>query len=114
MVPSVNQIATVEQAKDYLADRIAAEATREGAPLTEIERKMLYFSETDWTLPNMAEVSAEFDRDYDQDEYEEKVAHLIANITADRHHHNQDEEGKWDAAVCKLSEWRPLSFGASQ
>jgi hypothetical protein len=103
-MPDVNQFATVKEAKDYLAGRIVAEANREGIPLSEIERKMLYFSETNWTLPDTAEVSAEFDRKYDQDEYEEKVARLIANVTADRHHRNRDEEEKWDAAVHKLSE----------
>jgi len=73
MMPSVNQFWTAKQAKDYLAGEIAAEVTREGVSLSEMERKMLYFSETDWTLPDMAQVSAEFDRDYDQDEYERKI-----------------------------------------
>ncbi len=46
----------VRAAKVYLAGKITEQAEREGAPLTEVERKMLYFSETDWTLPGHDEV----------------------------------------------------------
>jgi len=100
----VTDFHTVKEAKDFLANRIAAEAAQENVPLSEVERKMLYFSETDWTLPDMMTVSDEFDRDYDQDEYEKKIAVLIANITTDHHHKNEDEKEKWDAAVEKLSD----------
>jgi hypothetical protein len=100
----VTDFSTVKEANDFLAARISAEAARENVPLSEVERKMLYFSETDWTLPDMKAVSDQFDQDYDQDEYEQKIARLIANITADRHHHNEDEEEKWDAAVSRLSD----------
>jgi len=65
---------------------------------------MLYFSETGWTLPDMAEVSAKFDRDYDQDEYEQKIVGLIRKIEADDHAHNQEEKEDWDRAIEKLSE----------
>ena len=100
----MKSIGTVREAKDFLADRIVAEAKREGAPLSKIERKMLYFSETGWTLPDMKAVSAEFDRGYDQEDYEQKIAGLVASITADHHRQNEDEEEKWDAAVYKLSD----------
>lgn len=49
---------TAKEAKDYIAERIAAEAARESVPLSEVERKMLYWSETDWTLPDMKQVGA--------------------------------------------------------
>jgi hypothetical protein len=99
----VQEFVTEREALDFLAGRIATEAQREYIPLSEVERKMLYFSETDWTLPDMAKVSANFDQDYDQDEYERKIGRLIANITANHHGHNEEKEEKWDAAVDKLS-----------
>ena len=100
----MKEFATDKQALDYVAGRIAAEAKREGSPLSDVERKMLYFSETDWTLPDMAKVSAEFDRDYNQDEYEQKVVGLIGKITAHHHGNNLNEEENWDEAVARLSE----------
>jgi hypothetical protein len=99
----VQSIGTVRDAKDYLAGRIVAEAKREGNPLSEVERKMLYFSETDWTLPGMLEINAEFERDYDGNEYECKIAGLIRNIEA-RDADDEQEQRTWDQAVEKLSE----------
>ncbi len=37
---------SVREAKEFLASRIVAEAERENVPLSEIERKMLYFTES--------------------------------------------------------------------
>jgi hypothetical protein len=44
---------TTRDAKEYLVSRIVAEADRAGIQLSDIERKMLYFSETGWTLPDI-------------------------------------------------------------
>ncbi|MGA2167504.1 MAG: hypothetical protein ABSG62_04790 [Terracidiphilus sp.] len=95
---------TIREAKEYLAGKIAEEAEREGTPLTEVERKMLYFTETGWTLPDMKEVSAEFDRDYDQDEYERKIAGLVRGIEAQDGAESEQGQGTWGRAVEKLSE----------
>ena len=95
---------TVREAKDYLAGRISDEAEREGAPLAEIERKMLYFGESGWTLPDMKQVSAEFDRDYDGDAYEEKIGKLISNIESNSEAGISRDLELWDAALNKLSQ----------
>jgi hypothetical protein len=88
----VTKFRTEREAKEYLAGRIVEEAKYEGTPLTEVERKMLYFTETGWTLPDMMAVNKEFERDYDEDGYEQKIGGLAAKI--------QDR----DDAVLKLSE----------
>jgi len=100
----VQVFATEREALDYLAGKICDQAQRENVPVTEVERKMLYFSETGWSLPDIANVNAEFDRDYDQNEYERKVALLIANLTAHHHQNNREAEKYWDAAVERLSD----------
>jgi len=99
----VKRFGTVREAKDYLAGRITKEAEREGAQLMEVERKMLYFTETGWTLPDMKEVSVEFDRDYDQEEYERKIAGFVNKIQANDEAQNEHEQEAWDRAVEKLS-----------
>lgn len=99
----VERFKTVRDAKNFLAGKIVEEAKLEGAPLTEVERKMLYFTETGWTLPDMKEVSAEFDRGYDQGQYEQKIGGLAARLQARLE--VQDEQGRetWDRAIEKLS-----------
>lgn len=99
----MKRFGTVREAKDYLAGRITKEAELEGAKLTEVERKMLYFTETGWTLPDMKEVSAEFDRGYNQEEYERKIARLVSKIQANDETQNEQEQEAWDWAVEKLS-----------
>jgi hypothetical protein len=98
----VIEFKTVRQAKEYLIGRIVDEAKSEGAPLTEVEWKMLYFTESGWTLPNMMAVSAEFDRDYDQDEYEQKIGGLVQRLLA--RDEAQAEQETWDDAVVKLAD----------
>ena len=91
---------TVRVAKDYLAKRITEQAQLEGTPLTEIERKMLYFTEDGGLSPAMAAVSDEFDRDYNQDDYEEKIGGLVQRFLARPDAAVEQED--WDNAAIKL------------
>ncbi len=99
-----NRFRSVREAKEYLVGVIAKEAENTGTPLTEVERKMLYFTETGWTLPDMKEVSSEFDRNCDQDKYEDKIASIVARIDARLAQERQDGRMAWDRALEKLSE----------
>jgi hypothetical protein len=84
-MPPVQSPESVRNAMVFLASRIAEEAEREGLPLTETERKMLYFSETGWTLPDMPEVNDAFERECDRKQYERRVARLIRGVRARAH-----------------------------
>jgi len=95
---------TEREAKEYLAGRIADEAQREGVPLTEVERKMLYFTESGWALPDMMVVNEEFDRVYDRAEYERKIGELVAKIQARDAVQSERDQARWDDAVVKLGE----------
>lgn len=63
---------------------------------------MLYFSETAWTLPDFMEVNDAFGREYDQEEYEQKIGLLSRNFLADASKNNPDDFNAWKAAVRKL------------
>jgi hypothetical protein len=99
----MNQFSSAREAKEFLVSRIVDEAQREGVSLSEVERKMLYFTETGWTLPNIMEVSDEFNRDYDQNEYEKKIASLIKSAVKRNRKENSEEAESWRNAVRKLS-----------
>jgi hypothetical protein len=96
---TVQTFATARHAKEFLVSRIIAESQREGVPLSEVEGKMLYFSESGWTLPDIAEVNDAFDRDYDQAKYEEKIGTLIHTFCAEARKNNRDEFDAWQEAV---------------
>jgi hypothetical protein len=76
----MDQFPTIRDAKEYLIGRILAQADRDGISLSDVERKMLYFSETGWTLPNMMVISQDFDRYYNQAEYEAKIRGVIRHV----------------------------------
>jgi len=64
---------------------------------------MLYFSETDWTLPEIDEVSEAFTRDYDDDKYEKKITSLVRNARKRARKEDRQEFEAWSDAVRILS-----------
>jgi hypothetical protein len=87
------------EAKEFLISRILLEAQRENIPLSEVERKMLYFTESGWTLPDMTAVHEDFDRDYNQNKYEQKIAELIRKAAKHDHKESREESDAWWAAI---------------
>lgn len=67
-----------KEAKDFLAEQAAQQAALEGVPFSDLERRMMYFSERDpASCPNPIELSDEFDQKYETAEYEAKVWLLL-------------------------------------
>ena len=99
---TVRHFSTSQDAKEFLISRIVTEAQRDGVPLSELERKMLYFSETAWTLPDMMEVNEAFEGEYDTEEYEQKISGLIRSFRERAHTEDRNELEAWDKAVQKL------------
>jgi hypothetical protein len=63
-------------AKDFIVSRIVEEARRRHTSVSDLERKMLYFSEGYPTLPDMMEVAQEFEAKCDDEKYEAKIRKL--------------------------------------
>jgi hypothetical protein len=87
------------EAKEFLISQIVEEAQLENIPLSEVERKMLYFTESGWTLPDIMKVNQDFDCEYDQDEYEHKIAKLVRNADKRIRRGARDDYDKWWAAI---------------
>jgi hypothetical protein len=87
-------------AKQFLIDRILEEAQSEGASLTEIEIRMLTFSEATSGLKDL-EAADIFERDYDDEEYESKIASLISR--AYEHGKESGKQQAWDDALVRVA-----------
>jgi hypothetical protein len=70
---------TVEQARQFLVDRVVDEARREGLALTDVEIRMLEFSEAS-ASPEDKEAAAVFEREYDQEQYENKITLMLRTV----------------------------------
>jgi hypothetical protein len=100
----VKDFGSLREALEYLVGRVVAEAKFEGIELSDLEQKMLYFSETDWSLPGILEVNREFECLYDTDEYEAKIAGLIQRLVRRAKAESEEEYRLWNDAEAKLRE----------
>ena len=90
-----------KQAKDFFAQQVAEQATLEGLPLSGIEKRMMYFTESDpLSCEDPVALNTEFEAQYDTDEYEAKVSGLLQHAHA-RVQDSKIEEA-WDEAVSEL------------
>lgn len=90
----------MQSSKQFLIDRILEQALLESSPLTEIEIRMLKFTEATSASKDL-EAAEIFERDYNDDEYEEKIASLI------QHAYERDkrsgDQGAWDIALARVA-----------
>lgn len=96
---NASQSHSAREAREFLVSKIVEEARREGVTLSDVERKMLYFSETDWTLPEIGTASEEFDLAGDQDDYEKKIALLVRSAYARTIRDSDEEYQKWWSVI---------------
>jgi hypothetical protein len=89
-------------AKQFLISKVLQEAESSHVQLSEVERKMLYFTEVHPSLPDILEVNAEFERDYDADEYENKIAQLLKGARAQDRQTSPIREQEWKDALDAL------------
>jgi aromatic ring-opening dioxygenase catalytic subunit (LigB family) len=89
-------------AKNFLISCVIEEAAREQVGLSNVEKKMLSFTESGATLPRLMDVNAEFERDYDADEYENKIARLLKAAREHDRKESPEREQQWEDALLAL------------
>ena len=80
----MNPFSSGSEAKKFLVAKIVEEASLHGAPLSDIERKCFISPKPHGPSPDTMVDNDEFDRSYDQTEYEKKsLAELLERIFED-------------------------------
>lgn len=72
----------VLEAKDFLVLQTAEQAALENEPITNLEKRMMYFTETDECPEDPIALNDAFEAEYDTDKYEEKVSRLLRQAYA--------------------------------
>jgi hypothetical protein len=85
--------------KQFLISKVIEQAELEHISLSEIETKMLHFTEVHPSLPDIYEVNDEFERDYDSEQYEQKIARLLKNARARDENQSPGVGQAWKDAV---------------
>ena len=90
----------MQSSKQFLIERILEQARFESVSLTDIEIRMLKFSEATPALKDH-EAAEIFERDYNDDEYELKVANLICH--AYERETKAGNQEAWDNALVRVA-----------
>lgn len=90
-------------AKDFLVQQVAEQAARESVPLSEIEKKMMYFTESDpLSCENPLEINDEFEKEYNDAEYEAKMSNLLHHTYERLKAEGTERKRDWDEAIRTL------------
>jgi hypothetical protein len=92
-----------KEAKDFLVQQTTEQATRENMPLSDIEKKMMYFTESDAaSCHNPVELNDEFEAQYDTAEYEAKISRLLHHAYNRLKVEDPERKRNWDQAIRTL------------
>jgi hypothetical protein len=92
----------VSEAKDFLIQQTAEQALREGVSLSELEKRMMYFTESEDAVENPIALNEEFEAHYATDEYESKIARLLIHAYRRLKKETPYAAQLWDAAIAEL------------
>lgn len=76
MKPTIRTM-RIREAKDFLVAQTAEQATLEVVPLSDLEKRMMYFTESGYVPEDPIKLNEEFEAEYDSDEYEAKISRLL-------------------------------------
>ena len=92
-----------KQAKDFLVQQTAEQAARENAQLSDIEKRMMYFTESDSaSCDNPMELNAEFEVQHDTAAYEAKISRLLHHAYERLRGEDPERMREWKLAVRTL------------
>jgi hypothetical protein len=90
------------EAKDFLVQQTADQAARDGVPLSELEKRMMYFTEGEDAIENPIGLNEEFEAQYNTPDYETKIARLLGRAYKRLKKEDPDIAQTWDAAIKEL------------
>lgn len=93
----------VLEAKDFLVQQTAEQAALENVPLSDLEKRMMYFTEADECPENPIALNDAFEAEYNTDEYEAKVSKLMHHAYQRIKKENSEAVHKWKEAMKALS-----------
>jgi hypothetical protein len=92
-----------KQAKYFLVEQTVEQASLEGVPLTDVEKKMMYFTESDpSSCDNPIELNDEFEAQCETKEYEAKISRLLHHAYKRLKEVHPERVRNWDQAIPTL------------
>jgi hypothetical protein len=101
MKPTIRAM-QVREAKDFLVTQTAEQAALEGVPLSDLEKRMMYFTEGPDAVEDPVKLNDEFEAQYDSEEYESKIARLLHHAQARVKKEDPEKALLWNNAIRTL------------
>jgi hypothetical protein len=90
------------EAKDFLVQQTAQQASIENVPFSDLEKRMMYFTEGDGMTEDPIDLNSAFEAEYDSAEYERKIGGLLAHAHSRLKKENPQSVRTWNEAVQEL------------
>ena len=98
MKPTIRPM-TIREAKDFLVAQTAEQAALEGVPLSDLEKRMMYFTEGPEAIEDPSTLNEEFEAQYDIAQFEKKISRLMGHAYKRIKNQNPEIVRRWDAAI---------------
>jgi hypothetical protein len=92
----------VREAKDFLVAQTAEQAALEGVSLSDLEKRMMYFTETGECPEDPIALNDAFEAEYDSAEYEAKTSDLLHHAYRRLKKENENLSRQWNEAIRTL------------
>ena len=92
------------EAKDFLVQQTTEQAALENVPLSDLEKRMMYFTETDECPEDPIALNDAFEAEYDTHEYEDKISKLMHHAYQRIKQESPEKLRLWKEAFGVLSE----------
>ncbi|GAC1674215.1 MAG: hypothetical protein NVS9B4_28370 [Candidatus Acidiferrum sp.] len=96
--PKIRRV-NVRDAKDFLVQQATEQALLEGVSLTELEKRMMYFTESKDATEDPISLNEEFEAQYDTAEYEAKISRLLHHAYSRIKKENAETAQRWDEYI---------------
>jgi len=94
----------VRATKDFLVEQTTQQASLARAPLSDLEKRMMYFTESSDAAEDPLKLNEEFESQCHSDEYEKKVSLLLAHAYKRIKNGDAQAVAEWDGAIDTLRE----------
>ena len=109
----------VREAKDFLVQQTAEQAALDNEPLSDLEKRMMYFTETGHCPEDPVSLNNAFEAEYDTPTYEKKISLLMAHAYRRIKRDSPEKLRLWNDAFRVLSKgdhyillfWRQKTIG---
>jgi hypothetical protein len=92
----------VREAKEFLVAQTAEQAALEGVPLSDLEKRMMYFTESGYVPEDPLRLNDEFEAEYDTEEYEAKISRLLHHAYYRLRKEDDAARKNWNLAIRSL------------